>query len=128
NQTDSNVSVLLGATAPGAATVSFATPATFATFFNPRAVAVGDINGDGKPDLVVANYSNLVSVLLNTTAPGAAAPSFSAQIGFADANRPYSVVLTDINGDGKLDLAVANLTGNTASVLLNTTAPGAATP
>ena len=37
------------------------------------------MNGDGRPDLLVANSgSNNVSVLLNTTAPGAAAPSFAA--------------------------------------------------
>ena len=37
---------------------------------------MGDINGDGKPDLAVANYnSNTASILLNTTATGAPTPT-----------------------------------------------------
>ena len=47
-------------------------------------VTAADINGDGKPDLIVANNgSNTVSVLLNTTAPGATTASFAAQQTFA---------------------------------------------
>ena len=92
-------------------------------------VAVGDFNGDGKPDLAVAvESSNTVEVLLNTTAPGASTPSFAPAVGFAVGSNPYSVAVADINGDGKPDLVVANRSSNTASVLLNTTAPGAAVP
>ena len=58
--TRNTVSVLLGngnGTFPGAT--------TFATGSMPFSVALGDVNGDGKPDLVVANsHSNTVSVLL----------------------------------------------------------------
>ena len=49
---------------------------TFGVGMNSQSVAVGDLTGDGKPDLVVANYiSNSLSILVNTTAPGGA-PSF----------------------------------------------------
>ena len=71
---------------------------------------------------------NTVSVLLNTTAPGAATPSFAAQQTFATGSDPISVTAADVNGDGKPDLIVANANDNTVSVLLNTTLPGAATP
>ena len=37
-------------------------------------MTVADVNGDGKLDLLVANQSSTVSVLLNTTAPGATTP------------------------------------------------------
>src|SRR5262249_44507430 len=55
------------ATAPGSgdAAVFFAPFVSFGTGANPNSTAIGDLNQDGKPDLVTANYnSNTVSVLL----------------------------------------------------------------
>jgi FG-GAP-like repeat/FG-GAP repeat len=108
---------------------TFAAQTPFATESNPFSVAATDVNGDGKADLIVANLNAAtVSVLLNTTAPGAAAPAFAAQQAFVTGSNPFSVAATDVNGDGKADLIVANTSSKTISVLLNTTAPGAATP
>src|SRR5438552_2551988 len=119
----------IGGPITGAAPLSFTAKQDFPTGTTPVSVTVGDLNGDGKLDLVVANDgANTVSVLLNTTAPGAAAPSFAAKQDFVTGNTPFSVTLGDVNLDGKLDLAVANLNSATVSVLLNTTTPGAATP
>ena len=129
NENGNTVSVLLNTTAPGAATPSFATQQTFATGSVPVSVTAADVNGDGKPDLIVANSNDdTVSVLLNTTAPGAATPSFAAQQTFATGSGPIAVTAADVNGDGKPDLIVANQNGNTVSVLLNTTAPGRPRP
>ena len=130
NHSDNTVSVLLNTTAAGrhhrpASPPSRPSPPAA----SPTSVTAADVNGDGKPDLIVANYgSNTVSVLLNTTAPGATTPSFATQQTFATGSDPYSVTAADVNGDGKPDLIVANNSGNTVSVLLNTTAPGATTP
>src|SRR5207249_4276745 len=129
NHNSSTVSVLLNTTAPGAAIPSFASKHDFATSTLPLSVTVGDLNLDGRLDLAVANLnSSTVSVLLNTTAPGAAIPSFAAKQDFATGTGPRSVTVSEVNGDGGLDLAVANEGSNTVSVLLNTTAPGAAMP
>jgi hypothetical protein len=132
------VSVLLNTTAAGAPSPSFAAQQTFATGHGPQSVAVGDVNGDGKPDLAVANSgsygSGTVSVLLNTTEAGAPSPSFAAQQTFATGSRPFSVAvgdfngdgkpdLPDVNGDGQPDLAVANFGSGTVSVLLNNVVP-----
>ena len=47
--------MLLNTTAPGATTPSFAAQQTFATGSDPVSVTAADLNGDGKPDLIVAN-------------------------------------------------------------------------
>src|SRR5262249_1241788 len=121
------VSVLLNTTAPGSTTASFSARKDFGTGSAPGAVAVGDLNGDGIPDLAVANFfSNSASVLLNTTPPGSTAPSFAARQDFATGSFPESVAIGDLNGDGIPDLAVANNRSNSTSVLLNTTPVGAA--
>ncbi len=127
NGNNGTVSELLNTTPVGATVPSFAAPVTFAVGANPKSVAVGDFNGDDKPDIVVANYNdNTVSVLLNTTPTGAATPSFAPQETFSVGNDPDSVAVGDFNGDGTTDLAVANELDDTVSVLLNTT-PTAAT-
>src|SRR5206468_5832743 len=80
-------------------------------------VAIGDLNGDGKSDLAVANfaetYGNTVSVLL-----GNGDGSFGPKSDYGTGSGPYSVASGDLNGDGKPDLAVANERSLTVSVLL----------
>lgn len=123
------VSVLLNTTTPGAATPSFAGRVDFAVASLGADVAVGDVNGDGRLDLLVPGYAiNKVSVLLNTTTAGATTPTFATKVDFSTGFQPNSVALADINGDGRVDMAITNYTGDSLSVFLNTTATGATTP
>jgi hypothetical protein len=129
NEGANTVSVWLNTSKAGATAPIFAARQDFSVGSLPQAVAVGDINGDGKPDLVIANaLDNTVSVLLNTTATGAATASFAAKQDFTTGPWPEVISLGDINGDGKLDIVVQNNGTNSVSVLLNTTPPGATTP
>ncbi|MEH1847232.1 MAG: putative Ig domain-containing protein, partial [Nostoc sp.] len=101
----------------GDGTGSFGSQTTFSVGTGPVSVALKDINGDSKLDLVTTNYvSNNVSVLL-----GDGTGSFGSQTTFSVGTGPVSVALKDINGDGKFDLVTANEASNNVSVLLNTT-------
>jgi uncharacterized protein (DUF2141 family) len=76
-----------------------------------NAVAVGDLNGDGKPDLVVANGYNAdnnggVAVLLGN-GDGTFQPGVTYDSG-GTASFANSIAIADVNGDGKLDLVVAD--------------------
>jgi hypothetical protein len=81
---------------------------------SPQSVALGDFNGDGKQDLVVAHeLSDNVSILL-----GDGAGNFGAPTNFSVGDSPESVALGDFNGDGKQDFAVANRFSDDVSILL----------
>jgi hypothetical protein len=107
------VSVLLG---NGDGTFHLA--ATFADGSGPRSVAVGDFNGDGKPDIVTTNFyqqairsggriiESDVRVLL-----GNGDGTFQHAEPFAAASGPWAVAVGDFNGDSLADLAVANQGG-----------------
>jgi hypothetical protein len=96
------------------ALVRFAVEQTIGVGLSPDAVVAADLNGDGKTDLVVANYgSNSVGVLL-----GNGNGTFHAEQEFPVGQHPLGVTVADVNGDGKPDLITANFYNGTLSVLL----------
>ncbi|CAF1363042.1 unnamed protein product [Rotaria magnacalcarata] len=95
----------------------FINQTTYSTDSNPDTLKAADVNDDGKPDIIVANYgSNNVGVFLNT-----GNGTFSAQTNYStgSGSGPYSVVAVDVNGDGQPDIIVANAGSNNIGVLLN---------
>ncbi|HLJ39653.1 MAG TPA: VCBS repeat-containing protein [Steroidobacteraceae bacterium] len=115
------VSVLLqDKTNPG----HFLAPVTYPTAQGPVDLAVGDLNGDGRPDLVVASLgpfpTGAISVLLQSSTT---AGTFGAATAYQGFGQPLSVAIGDLNGDGHPDIAVAD--GTSAIVLLqNAATPG----
>ena len=97
--------------------VTFGPAVSYGTGDTPVSVAVADFNGDGTPDLAVANvYGTTVSVLL-----GNGDGTFQRAADFAVGDYPASVAVGDFNRDGTPDLVTADARSNDVSVLLNTT-------
>lgn len=116
NINSNTVSVLLGDGQGGlGASAAFATGTS--PDLAPTSVAIGDLNGDGKPDLAVANQNAFsVSVLL-----GDGAGSFGPATEFPIEGpfSPSSLKIADLNGDGKPDLIVGDSSfGGSIAVLL----------
>ena len=115
------VSVLLqDAAHPG----NFLAPVTYTTPGQSIDVAVGDLQRSGRLDLVVVNlvpiYTGSVSVLLHDPQHLGA---FLAATDYPALSQPLSVAIADLNGDGHLDIAIAD--GPSAGVLMqNATSPG----
>jgi hypothetical protein len=85
----------------------------------PHSVAVGDLDADGLPELIVGNaYGDSVSILGGN---GDGTFDAAANFGTGTFSIPFSVTLCDFNGDGKPDIATANYFDNSASVLINQT-------
>ncbi|TVS20305.1 MAG: hypothetical protein EA424_04645, partial [Planctomycetaceae bacterium] len=86
----------------------------------PADLAVGDLNGDGRADLAVANYeSNTIAILLGLGNGTFQVDSYLSAGGVG----PMDIELADLDGDGDLDLLVACLGrhgGDQVSILRNT--------
>jgi len=95
---------------------NFAAPTIYAVGNDPFAIAVGDLDGDGRPDIVSANailassgagVSDVSVLRQNPAAPG----QFLGAVSYAAGAGPQDVAIGDIDGDGRPDLVVADNEG-----------------
>jgi hypothetical protein len=108
NRSTTQISVLLGLVGGG-----FGAPSAFTVGSDPISVALGDVNGDGKLDVAVANFAGgTVSVLLGNGAGG-----FGPKTDYPAGATPRSVAFADVDMDSKLDIVVTEPTANVVSVL-----------
>src|SRR5262249_37417686 len=97
---------------------TFGSPINMSAGTNPLALAVGDVDRDGSPDLAVANFGgNNVSLLFNGSNPPGTG-SFQNAVNFPVGGGAFSVAVRVLTGAGTPALAVANYSDSTVSVLL----------
>ena len=77
-------------------------------------IAIGDINGDNKPDIVATkNSSNYVAIFINNSTSGSI--SFLPKIIYTVGNLPQGLGLADMDGDGKIDIVLNTNNTNTTN-------------
>lgn len=103
---------------------SFESKVDFNATGNQFPIAAGDLDGDGRIDVVVANAGGVgtLSVLRNTSSTGNL--SFDSKVDFSTGSNPLGLLIGDVDGDGKQDLIVGNYNDNTISILQNTSTQG----
>ncbi|CAF3725702.1 unnamed protein product [Rotaria sordida] len=113
NEKSNNIDIFLGyGREPYAGVTSYWT----GSGSQPYSIAIGDLNNDGRSDIVVANYgTHNVGVLLGRS-HGVFEPmrTYSIKVGFA----PYSVSVADFNNDNRLDIVVTYSKTDNIAILL----------
>jgi hypothetical protein len=93
---------------------TFAPATSFDVFASPQSIALADLDGDGRTDVIVSNTSGNDVITLRNTGKGTLGPPVS----YAAGRYPQAVAASDMNGDGKPDVLVVSDAG-TLNVLKN---------
>ena len=117
--TEAGFEVMLGSSHGVLGTPTFVEVATGCGYNVQEWIAVGDVNGDGKPDIVATGASSCMN---NQAAvvTGKGNGKFNKPVYYSTGTTAlsYDVFLEDVNGDGKPDIVISNADG-TISILLN---------
>jgi gliding motility-associated-like protein len=109
----SSVSVLLNTTASG--TISFASPKSFITDERPWGIDIGDLDGDGKADMVVASITKKTLTILNNESTAGNLSFQSSPIATTFINRHVNI--GDLDSDGKPEIVFTSIDDNNTGIL-----------
>ena len=121
------VSVFRNTSVPG--TISFASPVGFAAGHESGAIIAGDVDGDGKMDLVIGWASGMaISVYRNLASPGSLVTnSFAPKVDFPAPGWVRDLGMGDLNGDGKPDISLIAQSSDLMAIYQNLSTPGSFT-
>ena len=123
NGDSNNVEVYHNTSTPGTASFVLQIDSILPAGNYPVGITAGDLDGDGKPEVVVTNFgSNQLVVYRNTSTPGTI--SFAPAVYYTTGGYTLSVTIGDCNGDGKPDIAVASAVDGIVSVFVNSSTTG----
>jgi hypothetical protein len=110
-----------GATAQTVINATRLPAVNFGTGADPEAPITADVDGDGKPDIII-NTGATAMIFRNTSTPGNINySSLAAYVSFYAGEGATNIVLRDLNGDGKPDLICSSNPNNfNAYIALNT--------
>ena len=115
------ISIFPGSSSIG--TISFGTRIDIPASTNPSYVIFSDLDGDGKPDMIVSNFgAATISFYKNISTTGNI--SFDANIDYSTGDGPALIKAVDLNKDGKKDIIVTNYNSNSFSVFKNKSTVG----
>jgi len=120
---ENNISLVRNTSTVGSLTFDPAVELSTGAF--THTVALGDLDGDGKPDLaVVTEMDSYLILYRNLSTPGSITEnSLSAPLVFGTAYNAVGISLGDLDGDGKLDVIFDNTYDGFISVYQNLTSP-----
>lgn len=113
-------------TSTGQGVINFASPLALSTGVFPLDVQCGDMDGDGKLDLVTTqSLANSVSVFRNTYTSGSSLAFASESVLTSSIASPAGTAIGDLDGDGKVDIVAAAFTSSgSVTILRNNSTPG----
>ena len=99
-----SISIFPNTSTPG--NISLGTKVDLSTGDDPYWLAIADFDGDGKPDIAVATADQSIAIMQNTSVGGTL--SFVRGALLSTGTAPEAMAVTDIDGDGKPDIGIAN--------------------
>lgn len=126
NPNGSTVSLFRNVSVPGTLDATSFAPRVDLPANGDATIAAGDLDGDGKPELISGGISTAMSVFRNTSTIGSLTTnSFAAKVDYGNPGWVHNLVLGDVNGDGKAEVVVVGELGSYLRVYQNQSAPGA---